>query len=189
MQNQQQNDVRENWKRNFNIAYGIALIHQRAIVMLSRNMWGSQALGVPCALALLLMLFWGALTQDPLMWVWIVLWLFSFIKNRIQSARLKGEIHSFYDGRAIKCGSNERRAKLIIEPFKFAVVGLVALKVYEYLGWPPHGLPYFLLTSVFTLPFCEAVKQSIWNRRVQAMQDARIEQEALVDDYQNKFGN
>jgi hypothetical protein len=40
-----------------------------------------------------------------------------------------------------------------------------------------------------SLPFVELTNQMIWNRRLQSMADARKEQEMLMGDYKNRFGN
>jgi len=64
---QQQDDFMTRYKRNFNMAYNGMLIHQRAIILPMRERCGKDVLGLPCALALVLMCVWAALSRDPFM--------------------------------------------------------------------------------------------------------------------------
>jgi hypothetical protein len=57
-----------------------------------------------------------------------------------------------------------------------------------YMGWPPYGLPSYLLAGCVSLPFVETVKQMIWERRIQSIADAKWEQEQLARDCRDKFG-
>ena len=88
-----------------------------------------------------------------------------------------GQVSSLYDGHTKNLGSNENHAKLLWEPLIIGFLGFAALRFYQYQDIPPKGLPYFLLLSIVTLPFVEGVHQTIWNRQIQAMNDARIENE------------
>jgi len=71
---QQENNIFDNWKRNFNITFALCAMHQRAIVVPFRNRWGVRALGVPCAWAFVLMAAWAIFSQDPFMWWWVGIW-------------------------------------------------------------------------------------------------------------------
>jgi hypothetical protein len=51
-----------------------------------------------------------------------------------------------------------------------------------------YGLPYFFMLGLVTLPFVEKVKQLVWERRIQGINDARIEQEALVRESRERYG-
>jgi hypothetical protein len=57
------------------------------------------------------------------------------------------------------------------------------------MGWPPSGLPFFLLAGVVTLPFVEIVKQRTWERRTQSIMDSRLEQQETINDFRNRYGN
>jgi hypothetical protein len=139
MNQQQQNDP-IGWKRNFNIICWFCLIHQRALTLALRSRWGKDALGVPCALALVVMFFWATFTQDVVIWVWMAIWFVSLLVRRVESIRLtrRGErIHSQYDGwpgLAYWFCRSEWIAKMVIEPAIFAVLGWLLYCVYQG-GW------------------------------------------------------
>jgi hypothetical protein len=192
MSNQQQNSFLDNWKRNFNFIHFVSLIHQRAIVVVCRDKWGKQALGTPCALALLMMFLWAYFTRDPFMWAWMIFWSLCFLRRRMEAIRLAGFIHSMFDGwpkEANRYRCSEKTAKRWIEPLLVGIMGGLLLWFYREQGWRPTGLPYFLLTGVFTLPFVETVKKTIWENRLQAMQDAKIEQGAAVREFRDRYGD
>ena len=194
---QQQNDPNDpfEWKRNFNVAYNILLIHQRAVVVPLRMAWGPQALGVPCALALVLMVVWAAFSRDPLLWGWIALWLTCFVSRRAETLWLwatGARLHGGYDGHpfvAIRLGRTENAAKLVVEPLLVGGLGGAAYWWYGRFHFSPYGLPYFLLAGCASLPFVELVKQTIWKRRSQATLDARLEQEASMREFRSKYGD
>jgi hypothetical protein len=190
---QQHEDFVTKWKRNFNITYNLCLIHQRGIVVLMRDQWGKRALGTSCALALVLMFLWATFTQDPFMYGWMVLWFICYLKRRFEAGRLaKKGMHTEYDGRSKdgqRFGFSERFAKRWVEPMLTGILGGMVYWFYERQGWQPTGLPYFLLSGLFTLPFVQTVHQSIWDRRVEAMNEARITQQAAMKDFQDRYGN
>jgi len=186
---QQEHDIRQDWKQNFNIAHSLFVMHQRAIVVTCRNRWGRQALGWPCFFALVLMLGWNACAHDNFMLLWVGFWSLCLMKRRFEALRMKNQIHSQYDGWPINLGSNERNAKLIYEPILCGILGGFLFWLYTENGLRPTGLPYFILAGTVSLPFIEAVKQTMWDRRMQAMQDAKMEQEMAVRDFHDRFGN
>jgi hypothetical protein len=196
MQQHQQHDDREQFKRNFNIAYNLCLWHSRSITVLTRNRWGVQALGIPCAWALAIMCVWGALAQDPLLWVWAAIWCIAWVKRKQEAAKLAKEgvrISSWYDGyphESVKLTrGDEEKAKRFVEPLWTACIGGALLFFYmEVLHKPPHGLPYFLIFGCFTISMVEGIKKTIWERRQQAIIDARIEQEQLMAGVREKGG-
>ncbi len=191
---QQQHDQQADSKRKFNVVYGLMLMHQRAIVLLSRDRWGKEALGKPCFLALVLMFLWATFSRDPFMWVWLAVWVCFLVKRRLESVRLatSGErTHSQYDGHpfaALTFCRTENAAKLVGEPVLVGILGVVLCAVYQEVGLPVGGLPCFLLAGCVSLPFVEAVKKQIWERRIQGMQDARLEQEQMVRESRERYG-
>jgi hypothetical protein len=195
MQQQEQTDFMTKWKNNFNWAYSVALVHQRCLVIPMRKGFGVQALGTPCALALVLMAVWGLCTRDMLLWAWAGLWSLYFLVRRAESVKLGksgAKVHSQYDGwpfDAIRIGRTEKMAKLVVEPLLVVILGGLVFWGYQQMHWPPYGLPYFLLAGGFTLPFVETVKQKIWERRTQSMIDARVEQEQLMQDVRDRYGD
>jgi len=190
----QQQQEGNDFKRNFNIAFSFLVMHQRALTIPMRNRYGLQALGVPCALAVVLMALWAAFSYDPFMWLWLGIWLLFFVKRRLESLRLNWNgvrVHSQYDGfpfDAIRLGRTENVAKLVVEPILIGILGSLVYWLYAQAHMSPYGLPYFLLAGVFTLPFVEMAKQTIWQKRTQAMLDARLEQEQTMRSFRSKFG-
>jgi len=195
MQQQQQEDFTEKWKRNFNLTAGLCMIHQRGIVVPMRNRWGVQALGTSCAWAFFLMLLWALFSQDVFMWGWLGVWTIYYLQRKAEATKLvkSGErIHSHSDGDSIdgaRIGRSAKTAKLVVEPILVVAFGICLYLIYGELGMRPYGLPYFMLAGGITLPFVEQVKQQIWEKRIQAMTDARLENEAMVGDLRDRYGN
>src|SRR5579859_4238801 len=179
-------------KDKFNIVFALCLFHQRCIVVICRNQWGRNALGVSCAWAFGLLFFWAAFSQDPFMYCWLVIWLLCYVKRRFEAGRIYDQVNSYYDGwpfDAVRFCGSENIAKRVIEPVLVGLLGGGLRWVYTEQGWSPAGLPNFLLLGVLTLSFVEWVKQRIHERRTQAMRDGRLEQEQLARDYRDQFGD
>jgi hypothetical protein len=181
-------------KQALGVFYVACRAHQMGIIPIFRNKFGSEALG-PCLLALVLMVFWAGFTKDLIMiYVWVPFWLFVLLIRRIQGFinRRKGiRIHSHYDGfpcGTIRLGRTERIAKGVVEPLLVGFIGLAFRLWYEDHNLPTEGLPTFLLTGMFTLPFCEGIKQAVWKKKLRDIEDARIEQESLMRDYRDRSG-
>jgi hypothetical protein len=192
MLEQQQKTEQQKFKDSFNIAFFWFLVHQRGLTVLMRNQWGVQALGFPCGLAFVLMLVWASFARDPFMLVWTAVWLLYLLRRQREAARNARKTHSQYDGwplDAMRFCRTQKTAKLVVEPILVAIFGSLLWWIYRQMGWDPHGLPAFLLAGIITLPFVERVKQAAWERRLQGMQDARLEQEALVRESHKRFGD
>jgi hypothetical protein len=178
----------------FNVLMFFCAIHQRAVIVPFRIRYGAEGLGLPALWALVLMFFWWGFSADPLMLGWMCLWFAAVVVRRIESLRLsrKGEkVYSFYDGRpymAMKVPGvkTESIAKMVVEPLFLFTVGLIYYFMAKDMGWR-QGFSYFMMLSIFTLPFLEGVRQTVWKRRVQAMSDARIEQEGLMRDFNEQW--
>lgn len=182
---QQQKEM--GFKEKFNICHFLMVIHQRGLTIMCRSYWGKEALGLPCLLALILMFLWYVFTADSLMLLWMALWFAVYLTRKMQAIKVAGKVHSQYDGfpDVMRFVKNEKIAKLVVEPLLFGSLGLFALQYYEDMGWSPTGLPYFLLSGTFTLPFVALVNVAIWERQIQAIQDAKLEQEALAEETRN----
>lgn len=191
MQKQEQ-DWPQEMKKNVNIALGIAQILQRCFVLVSRNRFGTQALGFPCLFAVILMLLWYMCTLDiGLLW-WLGLWLVYYAKRRAEAAKLRGRVHSYYDGYpfdAMRYCKSEGTAKRVVEPLMLGVLGFIAFKVYEFQGWNYKGLPYFFMAGAISVSFVAGMQQSLWQRRIQAMRDNELENDMVVTDYRDRFGH
>jgi hypothetical protein len=189
---QQEKDIVQTLKERFNIAFFLMLVWQRAIIVPLRNRFGREAQGLPCVFALGLMFLWASFSKDPWMWWYLAFWVFFQFKNRIQSIKHGAEIHSLYDGYPVLAGwieRNEHRAKLVWEPILVAWAGFFAKWHYENEGWHPNGLPFFLIGGALACAFVEHTKQTMWKRRIQQQNDARIENESMVNEYRQRWGN
>lgn len=179
-------------KDKFNVIFALCVFHQRGVVMICRNHWGKNALGISCLWAFGLMFFWAALSQDPFMYCWLALWTLFYIKRRFEAARIYGQVNTWYDGwpfDAIRIGRTEYVAKRWVEPILVGILGWGLRWLYREQGWSPVGLPNFLILGVMTLPFVEWVKQRAYERRIDAMHDGRHEQEWMARVYRDRFGN
>jgi len=186
-QQQQQLDYFDRMKRNTNIMYWVCYIHQRALMMPFRKYNGVQALGFPCFFGFALIFLWWMFTGDSFLFLWGGFWLLCLVGRRIETTRYKAYIPSRYEGDSVFL-RNQKSAKLVLEPAIVVWLGVVALKYYEMQGWRPNGLPYFLLVSVVTLPFVQIVNQMVWDKQLQAMSDARIENEVRNREFRDRFG-
>jgi hypothetical protein len=189
----QQHDPR-NWSRLFGAFCALMLIHQRAIIVPMRKYCGKDFFGLPCGLALLLMSAWAFFSGDDFMWVCAGFWLVALLVRKGQTYRLLAQgtlIYSLFDGiptDAQRYCKTERTAKLFVEPILVGILGGTVLLIYRMEGLPVAGLPLFFLFGLVSLPLIELLKQTIWERRLQAMQDARIEQEAVVQEVRIRYG-
>ena len=142
-----------------------------------------------------MMCVWAMVSHDNFMWIWIGFWLLCQLKRRVESVKLARSgawIHSQYDGwpfDAIKYARTEKVAKMVVEPILVGILGGILYWIYSQYGLKPTGLPYFFLSGIFTLPFVEIVKQTIWEKKIRGMQDARLEQEQMVEELRDKWGN
>jgi hypothetical protein len=190
----QHEDAFADWKRSSNIAFTICLAHSRGLTVPMRNKWGIQALGVPSGLAFAMMSLWATFTHDDYMFIWILFWIVAQIARRWESVRLDragARIHSQYDGQceAVRGFGSENAAKLYGEPILCGILGGVLYWLYTEAHLPVYGLPYYFLAGCFTLPFVEIVKQTIWRKRAQDVMDARLENEATMRDFRDKWGD
>jgi hypothetical protein len=141
------------------------------------------------------MVFWAATSRDPFLWAWVALWVGCFAFRRIESIRLWRQgvrIHSYYDGwprDGMNYVKSEKIAKLVVEPVLVGLLGGFVMWIYSENGWPLDGLPRFLLLGCFTLPAVETIKQLVWHKRVEAVKDARIEQEQQIMRYRDQYGD
>jgi hypothetical protein len=192
---QQQDDFMTRYKRNLNLTFTACLIHQRAIIVPFRKGFGVRALGGQCLCALILMCGWAALTKDGYFWAWIMFWVVGQVGRRVEalwSWSSGAKVHGWYDGTSLGTvilGIPERAMKLFVEPLMVGGLGAGVYWLYDRYHYSPYGLPYFLLAGCVSLPFVEIVQNTIWQNRTQSIVDSRVEQEALMRDFRNRYGN
>jgi hypothetical protein len=177
-----------------NIAYALLVVYQRAIIVPMRTHYGKDFFGLTSILPFLLMCLWAGLTHDEYMGAWIGFWLLAVFVRFVQTRRLLARgamIHSWYDGwpdEGMKVSKSEKAAKLYAEPILVALLGGSVLLFYKAVELPSLGLPVFLLIGAPILYVVERVKEAVWDRRLQEMQNARLEQEALVRESRQRYG-
>lgn len=171
-------------KEKVNLVYNACDVHQRAIVVPLREGMGKNFLGFRCLLAFGLMILWTALTQDSWMLYWVVIWVFCLAWRSIEANHL--EVHTHSDGWCNGLGDNQRLAKGLFEPLLVGLCGLLLRAWYLENGWNPAGLPNFLLLGVFTLSFVQRANVIMYERKIDVMNDARMEQEDIARESQNR---
>lgn len=190
MKQQQQQEL--TYKEKLNLVVFGCVVVQRAIVIVTRRRFGLQALGKECAFAFFLILAWAAATQDVFMYAWLVIWCVCMAKRRNEATKAfqNGDsLHTWSDGVPINLGQNENLAKLWYEPICTVILGGIALWCYRENGMPVRGLPCFLFCGAMCMRVVESIRIKAQERRMMAVSDARLEQESLVKEYGDKFGN
>jgi hypothetical protein len=175
----------------FNLVLALVTAHQRALTVPFRTGYGSEALGFPGLWAFLLILMCAVFSFDPMMWIWLAFWMISLIVRRMETAKMLREgwkIHSMYDGTPTMMPSwGEKCGRWLVEPVVFVLLGLITGFISRELGTPP-GLAFFLLAGGLSLPAVEGVRRMLINKRTQAMLDSRLEQEFLMEQYKERWG-
>jgi hypothetical protein len=196
MQQQQQPNIVEDFKRNFNIGCTILTIWQRAIIVPMRNQFGVESLGLICLMSFCLMAVWAAWSGDQFMWGYLALWTVCLLRRRFEASRLavRGEkVHSRSEGwpqaaMRVPFVRTPETAILIVEPLFTFAYGVGFWFLAREIGTPP-GLAYFLMGGALAMRSVASIQQKIFQRRTQAILDARLEQEAVMENYRGKWGN
>jgi len=183
-------------KTNVNIVAGLLGVYQRAIVVPMRHRFGVEALGLAAVLAFSFMVVWAACWKDPLMWGYLAYWTLCVLLRRSEAKRLvrKGEkIHSLSGGwpreaMRIPFVRTPETAMLIVEPLLVFGLGVGCWFAARHWHTPP-GLAIFLMVGALVLNVVEWMRQKIAGRRAQAILDARMEQEAVMQEFRSKWGN
>jgi hypothetical protein len=173
-------------KGAFKLVMMFLIAHQRALTVPIRKFYGAEALGFPGVYAVVLMVGWAAASRDPLMWAWLAMWLVTLVVRRLETMKLVRQgkrLHTMHDGTpySVLRGWDERAARFIIEPLVMFAMGLGVRFIAVDFRLPQKGLSLFLMLGIFTLPMLEMIRGQLMRKRVQAMGDARIEQEVLMD--------
>lgn len=166
-------------KDGFNLLYVLAKGHSMCFLPFLRKNFGSEALGRPGAIAIVIMVLVGSLGQIPDMWPFLGLWFLAMLCQRASSERAKrqGVIrHSRYAGDLdTKLVTNPATVKLVAEPLVCILAGVCV----EAAGLS-HGLAVFIGAGAFSLALVAIIDRQLDHKRVQAMRDAAIEQSYLA---------
>jgi hypothetical protein len=169
-------------KDSFNLLYVLAKGHSMCFLPILRKNFGTEALGRPGAIALVIMAAVGSLGRIPNMWPFLGLWSLAMLCQRASSERAKrqGVIrHSRYEGdvdeKAAKLFGSRAKVKLVAEPLACVLAGVCV----EAMGLS-HGLAVFIGAGAFPLALVAMIDRQLDHKRMQAMRDAAIEQSYLA---------
>jgi hypothetical protein len=197
---QQQKDEPFNQKQSIEIAMGLLMGLAMAVIAPFRRRCGVEAFGKPAFVGFIIMCLWAAFSRDMAMWWYVGIWLVCIARNRAEAVKLSKQgvvIHSQYDGVSEfqKKFKSEKLCKQVVEPAMVFALGFALSLFYRdvlYAGvinYPQGGLPMFLMVGAGAAAAVEGVRLTIWKRRSQAMMDARIEQEALMREVRDRYGD
>ncbi len=188
MAGQQDNQNGLSREQSFNILYTLAKGHSMCFLPFVRKNWGTEALGRPAVIALVMMIVVGGLGRIPDLLGFLGVWLLVMLCQRASSERAKraGVVrHSRYEGdvdEQMAKRFGRTAVKQVIEPLFFLVTGVCV----EAIGFS-HGLAVFIGFGAFSLAWVAMVDRQLDNMRVQAMRDAAIEQAHLAARYRGEI--
>jgi hypothetical protein len=186
--NRNQQDQNFGMKDSFNLFYAAAKVHAYCFFPFIRRDFGSDALGLPAFLAMLLMLMVGGLGRVPDMFTYLCFWFGALIIQRTKTAELvrRGVIrHSRYEGDpwlafCIPFVHKTSIAKGLIEPVLCLAAG-AALETVS------HELGVFVMAGAVSLAVVEGIHRELNRKRLTAMRDAEIEQRWLAARYRGEI--
>lgn len=176
-----------NFRQTANLTYLLASAHATCFTVFFRHSFGTQAFGRNGLLALVLLLVYAGLAEEPRMLTYACLWLAALVLQRLRTGWLvlSGMVwHSRYAGysylaRMIPFVRTERAARTVEQFFCF-LVGLLLLPVSESLG-------LFVMAGGVSLAIVLGMELEITRNRVRAMRDAAIEQRHLAALYRGEI--
>jgi hypothetical protein len=145
-----------------------------------RRGFGSEALGLNGILAGLIILLYGGFTNSPEMMTFFWVWLIAVAYQRLYGFRQRANgqvVHSRYAGDPVvgrRFAKSERVAREVVEPLICVVVGACLW------SWSEQ-VERFVLCASFCLLVCRGIETQVTRNRIQAMQDASLEQKVLSD--------
>jgi len=143
-------------------------------------------------LAFFLILAWAALTQDVFMYLWLVIWCICMAKRRMEATRAfknGDQRYSYDDGTPINLGKDIRMAIAWYEPICTVILGAILYWFYQQNGWSVRGLPCFLFLGAITMRVVESLKTKVSERRMMSINDAKLQQDWMVKEHGDRFGN
>jgi hypothetical protein len=183
-QQQQQND-QTGMRGGFNLITGILHGHAMTCTLPMRTNYGRDSIGFAGMFGFFGMLVYGGLMNSYPMFIYLCLYLLMVLAQRMKTFAnwRKGIIvHSRYVGYPwlafklfprIRSEANARGAEAFL---CLAVGGLLAAYVDQPLGW-------WVMFGWVSIMATESMIVEVQRRRLQAMRDAEIEQNALADAY------
>jgi hypothetical protein len=180
-QRQQNNELQV--KDGLNLAYTLFSGHALACMIPMRKDFGREYLGWTGLAGFSVILVYGGLMNSYAMYVYLCLYLLMVLMHRIRNFSNRGKVitHSRYNGfpwLACKLFPRIRTEGNLKGAEAFLCLGLGWLLTYvdQPLGW-------FVMAGWFSIMFSESLIVETQRRRLQAMRDAEIEQQALAEQY------
>jgi hypothetical protein len=180
-------------KDGFNFLAGICGMHSMTVAVFLRRGIGAELLNRRGGLAILLLVAAAVLTAEPALWCYLGAFLLALMVQRGNTAALQrqGErIHSRSVGRpglAMLLTRNERTARTVFEPLLLLGAGVVLGVLAQ--EWQMPGLlavAGWLWLGIWTMTFDQALIDALADKRVQAMRDAQIENEQLMERFRER---
>jgi hypothetical protein len=173
-------------KDSFNLTYALAHAHAMCITPFIRSGFGYEAFGFTSLAAMIGMLLLGGLAPAPSMFTYLVLWLYAVVIQRgwsWQAERSGEHTHSKYQGRptlamGIPFVKRESTAKAWVEPLICLIAGRLLYFLSPFVG-------DFVMWGSFSLAFTAQVQHRFWQARVRRLRDAQLEQEHLMQMFNN----
>lgn len=152
--------------------YFLCSVHSRCITVFTRTGFGIEGLGIPAVCSLVLLLI--CLPGDPGMIFWLGAWFVAVIVQRIITFRMirKGAvIHSRFAGHSLLLKIPFLRKEkyiMAIEAILCLFLGVLVMAISQFMG-------AFLALGFVSIMVQMAIDDSLRQRRIQQMQDARLE--------------
>lgn len=167
-----------------NLLYLAACGHATCLLVFLRCRFGTAAFQRNGLAALAIIIIYGCLTNDYVMWPFYLTWQVVFVVRQIGARRawLKGLTeHSRYGGwpwaaMLVPGVRKEMTAKTAVEPLLCLLLAVPVFPLSPHLG-------FFILLGLFSLPLKAAIERSVLQARVRALKDAEIENRQLMDAY------
>lgn len=181
----QDKELRPNRKDGFNFLTLVLSGHAATLQPWLRRGQGREAYGFRGIAGLVLLLLF-AFTGNPCMGWYLGLWLVALLFRRAESVALRNKgwvCHSMSTGRPVisdilRCSEKTART---LEPLLCALIGIVLAVIAEDQLYPPLSmLAAYIGFGLVSLTFEEVMCAAVIERRAQAMMDAKMEQDAVM---------
>jgi hypothetical protein len=198
-QQQQQHELADK-KTAFNLMMILAAAMTTSVTVFLRIRFGPEALGKRGVVCLVLLCLVAGFSREPVYLYYLAVWFCAFAYLRITTLRLvaKGwRPHSMSGGYpivALRLGrflgvQNESTAKLIVEPLLCLGISFILDDMaHTYQMRELYLLGWWFFMCAFAIAFESFLFDHLQKKRVQAMHDARLEQEYLMQQFREFNG-
>jgi hypothetical protein len=165
------------------LLYFLCNVHCTTFTVFLHYGFGSEALGFPGLFALILIFF--SMAGDPRMMLWLMAFFVALVIQRIITFTILGwgyVLHSMDHGLPLLTKLLpfiKVKTAIAFEAIGLFVLGAVLVDESPFIG-------KFLMLGCFSLIVRTAIEESIFNRRLQRMRDAELEQRWLSECYRGR---